>query len=359
MVQRYLRGAARQEKRKQNRARGRDAHRLRDDVEDGLDEDAGGTGRRTPRRGRTKADRAEHVLGTVLAVARTTLSLRVDGRDVDAPIGGKLAGESFAVGDELDVQPRDDGPPRLVARRPRRSELARPDPGNRHRALVVAANVDVGVIVCSARSPPLRPALIDRYLVALEHGGVEPLVCVNKVDLVTDDAEQRALERTLAPYRALGVEVVFVSATRAQGLAPLTAALAGRTAVLVGHSGVGKSSLVNALAGHELTAEGSVRTHDGRGRHTTTSSTLHELSGGARLIDTPGVRAFGLSGVDADALRTSFPGFAALAPRCRFGDCTHVSEPGCAVRAAVDVGAFDDGRYAVYLRLRESLAEED
>lgn len=365
MVERYLRGASRQDKRKRNTARGRGGGRggMRDDLEDGFEEELLEPPKRSRRsRPKTNAERtapAGTVVGTVLSVARGSVRVRaregVEERDI--PLSGAVHGVTLAVGDELELEPRRSGPPRIVALRERRSELVRPDPGNRHRSLVIAANVDVGVIVVAAKDPPLRPALIDRYLIALERGGIRPLVCVNKVDLVT--AEERPhLEATLAPYRALGLELVFASAARTDGLDELAKALTDRTAVLVGHSGVGKSSLLNALSRTERTEEGAVRDFDGRGRHTTTSSRLYDLPAGGRLIDTPGVRAFGLTGVGPDELREVFPGLEPWASGCRFGDCAHVDEPDCAVRAAAEAGSLSPERYRVYLRLRSALQED-
>ncbi len=366
LVERYLRGASRQEKRKRNRARGRSEGRgLRDDQEDGFeDEEAlaprpARSARKRDRRAREEAPRKRAgESATVLAVARTAITLLVDGEKVPTPLSGGLQGTVLAIGDEVRIERRASGPPRLLERGERRTVLTRPDPGNRHRELVIAANVDVGVVTCSAREPAFRPALVDRYLIALERGGVEALLCVSKADLL-DAHEREALEEELAPYRELGVRTVCCSTRTEAGLEELREALAGRTSVLVGHSGVGKSSLVNALTTAGAAAEGAVRSFDGKGRHTTTASSLHELAGGGRLIDTPGVRAFGLAGVTADDLRASFPGFAPFLSDCRFRDCTHEEEPDCGIRAAVAAGSLPAVRYDVYLRVRASLLEAE
>lgn len=247
-----------------------------------------------------------------------------------------------------------DGPPRAVAVLPRRTWLARPDPGNAHRELVLAANVDVAVLVVAAAPAPLRPGLIDRLLVALQRTGIAALVCANKVDLL-DDAGAAELESRLQPYAELGVPVVRCSADTGVGIEDLRGQLRGRTAVFLGHSGVGKSSLLNALDPDGQRRIGNVRASDGKGRHTTTSASLRTV-GDASVIDTPGVRAFGLEALRPDELRAAFAEFVPFAAGCRFADCTHTHEPQCGVRDAAAAGRIAAARYASYRRI---LASDD
>ncbi len=287
----------------------------------------------------------------------------------DAPPGAEPTGcrlsadlasrqqSAIAVGDRAVYTTATDGDPEVVRVLPRRTALSRPDPRDPGAERVVAANVDTVVIVVSVRSPPLHPRLIDRYLVAIERGGAEPLIAVNKADLLDDDALAEELRR-LDPYRAAGIPVVVCKAhpeTGARDVEALRAALAGKTCAFVGHSGVGKSSLANALHPALGIAEGAVRQQDLRGRHTTTASTMHRLPGDLRVIDTPGVRYFGLADVTPDELRWMFPEFLTFAPDCRFADCTHDHEPGCAVRAAAEDGRIPKVRHETYLRLLEEL----
>lgn len=256
----------------------------------------------------------------------------------------------LAVGDEVQFVASHDSV-RIVAVAPRRTWLARPDPGNPHRRLVLAANIDVAVVVAAAADPPLRPGLVDRFLLALGDGGVAPLVVVNKIDLVRGDAAMQALAAMLAPYGELGVPVLRCAALAGEGIDALRTAIAGKTCVFVGHSGVGKSALLNALdpAGQRRT--GQVSDHHGRGRHTTTSSRLWQLDDRTRVIDTPGVRAFGLGELDPALVRSGFVDLAAFAGACRFRDCSHRDEPDCGVRAAVAAGALPAARYRSYLRI--------
>jgi ribosome biogenesis GTPase / thiamine phosphate phosphatase len=243
-----------------------------------------------------------------------------------------------AVGDEVEVTGD-----RIAGIAPRTTTLSRPDPANPHVERVIAANIDTVVVVTSVGTPPFRPGLIDRMLVAAQRGGAHTLICVNKIELRTDQDDLSALD----VHRVLGVRVIATSCSTGEGIDELRAAIRARTCVFAGHSGVGKSSLMNALF-PELayaTAEAGKK-----GRHTTTSSCLHEDADGTRIIDTPGIREFGLWRIGPQELRHYFPEFAEFATRCRFRDCTHAHEPDCAV-----IGAALP-RYPQYLRLLGSLA---
>lgn len=231
---------------------------------------------------------------------------------------------------------------RVLSVLPRRTVLARTDPHNRNNARALAANVDVVVIVASVHSPPLRTGLIDRYLIAVQNGAMEPVIVVNKIDLLEDDRELDELQA----YREIHAPLVLCSVNDGRGLEELRALLAGKTCVFTGHSGVGKSSLLNALLPGLQLRTGAV---EKKGRHTTTVSSLHELPGGTRIIDTPGIREFGLPDVRPEELRHFFPEFEAYAAECNFNDCTHTHEPVCAVREA------NLPRYPAYVRIYESL----
>jgi ribosome biogenesis GTPase len=193
--------------------------------------------------------------------------------------------------------------------------------------------------------------LIDRYLIAIENSRAAPLICVNKSDLLDQSGPPLEVEI----YRALSIPVLLCSAATGQGIEELAVALAGKTCVFTGHSGVGKSSLLNALAPDLGLATGAISAAHGRGRHTTTSATLHVLPNGATIIDTPGIREFGLWRVGRDDLRSYFPEMRDLAVFCEFRDCTHTHEPVCAVKEAVERGSIARARYAAYLRIWQTL----
>ena len=229
---------------------------------------------------------------------------------------------------------------------PRRTTLSRSEPGNANRERVIAANIDILVIVAAITDPPFRAALVDRYLVAATRGGIQPILCVTKIDLCRDTSVADA-------YRLAGVPVVYCSVRDGAGVDELRGLLAGSLAVFAGHSGVGKSSLLNAVAQEDRARTGAVSAGSGKGRHTTTSSKLYELPNGARIIDTPGIREFGLGAITPEELHGAFPEIAACS--CRFRDCRHREEPDCGVLAALEAGEIAKARYESYLRLSGEL----
>jgi ribosome biogenesis GTPase len=218
---------------------------------------------------------------------------------------------------------------------PRRTILTRTDPVNEKRERLIVANVDRMVIVAAITNPPLRTGLIDRYIIAAARGGIQPILCINKLDLSTDTS-------AVADY---DIPIVRCSTKTGEGIDELRDRLAGTLAVLTGHSGVGKSSLLNALTEGDQARVGELNDETGKGRQTTTASRLYHLKNGARIIDTPGVREFGLGPVTLEELKAAFPEFSG--DRCRFSDCTHREEPGCVIREA------GGPRYGAWLRLLE------
>ncbi|MEN8183395.1 MAG: ribosome small subunit-dependent GTPase A [Myxococcota bacterium] len=263
----------------------------------------------------------------------------------------------LAVGDRVAVSETEEVA-RVEAVLARRTALSRLDPGGgRPIERVIAANVDAVVVVVATRTPPLRRRLVDRFLVAVERGGARPILCLAKIDLLESEPALDELLETLGPYRELGIPVLACSSVSGRGLPELRAALAGRTCVLVGQSGVGKSSLLNALDPRLGLETREISQSVGKGRHTTTASELLRLEGDIRVIDTPGIREFGLFDLTREELRWYFHEFDAPAQSCRFGDCSHVHEPDCGVREAVAAGGVAEARYDSYQRLLASIPE--
>ncbi len=265
-----------------------------------------------------------------------------------AAIGGRLrhAGELPAVGDWVVVE--GDDLLRVVRVLDRASVFRRRGPDD--RVQVIAANVDT-VFVVGSLDADFSIRRFERYLAAVHASGAAPVIVLTKCDLVDDP-----LPHIRAAERAAGaVPVVAASVVRGEGRDALLGFVGpGRTAAFTGSSGVGKSTLVNWLCGVELAATGEVRAADAKGRHTTTTRTLVPLPGGGLLLDTPGMRGFG---VDEDAaLDTVFADVAAVAARCRFGDCGHGGEPGCAIAAALASGELDPARLAAWDRLQREAA---
>lgn len=280
-----------------------------------------------------------------------------DGRSLLCSLRGGLSAQDtgftnvVAVGDTVLVS--GDGERGMVEQvLPRRSALARPDVFRPHLRQVLVANVDQVLVVASWLEPALWFELLDRYLIAAARSGLAPVICVNKVDLAANSDECRA---ALAPYVALGQRVVLASAVTGEGVAELRELLQGRTTALAGLSGVGKSTLLAAVQPGLVLRTGAVSERRHEGRHTTTQVTLHRLDGGGFVADTPGIREFGLAGLRRAELVHYYPEIAAAASECRFADCAHNSELGCAVRAAVRSGRIAAVRYDSYRRIAGAL----
>jgi ribosome biogenesis GTPase len=283
-----------------------------------------------------------------------------DGAEIVCGLRGRLKSQTRpVVGDRVDWQPTPDGGGTVTAFHPRRSVLTRAvaDRKRAHRAQepqLLAANVDRVVVVASLRRPPLRPGLLDRFLLAAGQAGIDPLICITKLDL----GRPGEFEAVRDIYGALGIAVLGTDIHRPETVAPLVERLHDVTSVLVGHSGVGKTSLLNLLAGVAL-AVGEVGFHKDRGRHTTSTTRLIPLRAGGFVIDSPGIREFGLHGVGAAALAELYPDFAPYLGQCRFADCLHQGEPDCAVRAAAESGPVSPARYAGYLKLLDEAIQRE
>jgi ribosome biogenesis GTPase len=229
---------------------------------------------------------------------------------------------------------------------PRRGVVSRTSRGRQH---VLVANVDQLVIVTSAAEPRLKPNLIDRFLVTAERGGIRPVIAINKIDLI----ESADLMPLVGVYAQLGYEVLMVSATNGVGIERLRERLTGEESVVTGQSGVGKSSLLNAIEpGLHLRVQ-SVSEETQKGKHTTTTAELIPLSFGGYVVDTPGIRQFQLWDVIPEEVAGFFRELRPYVSRCRFPDCTHTHEDNCAVKDAVADGWIDARRYESYVQIRE------
>ncbi len=293
----------------------------------------------------------------VAAEAQRLYRLYTEQGELLARVAGKLrhaarGRQDFpAVGDWVAASPQPGGEAVIHGVLPRYSRFSRKVAGETTDEQILAANVDT-VFLVSALTGEFNPRRIERYLVVAWESGAAPVIVLNKADLCAD-VEAKAAELGLL---AAGVPIHPVSGATGDGVDALRAYLgSGRTVAFLGSSGVGKSTLINRLSGLEVQATGEVRGSDDRGRHTTTQRELLRLPGGGLVIDTPGLRELQLWAT-AEGLDETFADVAQLAGRCRFGDCRHAGEPGCAVRQALEDGTLDAARYESYLKLQKELA---
>ena len=312
--------------------------------------------------------------GVVLGGTGGSWRVRVEnGSLVDAILRGRLKRDSsgdgsrrdsdgdrvkLAVGDEVLVEPDARGGAWAICEIfPRRSRLARRAPGGAYGERIVAANVDQVVIVLAAAKPEPHPRMLDRFLVIAEANDLAAGIIVNKVDLVTESDARRSFRA----YERAGYPVHFTSTKRGDGLDEVRGMLGGRVSVFTGPSGVGKSSLLNALFPGLSLRVGEISESVNKGRHTTVGALMIPLpdESSGYVVDTPGLREVGMWALSAEHLDLCFPELRPYITQCRFADCTHSVEPGCAVKDAVERGDIDRARYASYLKLRDELEQAE
>ena len=291
------------------------------------------------------AESDQHSGRVIVRHGRSLLIRADDGTQVHGMLRANLG--EVVCGDRVIWQAAADNEGVVVAVLPRKTALSRPGISNQKKA--IAANITQLVVVLAAQPEP-SGYLLDQYLVAAERIGVRGLICLNKADLL-DEQGRASFRQRFGPYEAIAYPVIQISAKTEHGLDPLRARLQGETSILVGQSGVGKSSLINALIPEQTIEEGSLSDATGLGRHTTSAATLYQLQSGGELIDSPGVRSFRLGTLDRRDLECGFREFRPFLGHCRFHNCAHLSEPDCAIRGAVEAGSITRQRLASYQHL--------
>lgn len=304
---------------------------------------------------------------------RKGIVVRIRSQDVDVDIDGKI--ESYTlrgilkkdklriknlviVGDIVSI----DGQGAIAGIDPRKKLLSRADNLSQQKEHLIAANVDQVLITVAVVDPPLRPSIIDRYLIAADKGGLTPIIVCNKIDLLDDLAypsEERERERQFLTeceeiYSKIGVPFISISATSGDGMIRLQEVMKDRISVFSGQSGTGKSSLINVLSGLDLRVGKTVQSSK-KGAHTTSRAELIKLPFGGYVVDTPGIKSFGVWSLTSDELRHYFPEIVEAAKSCKFQDCTHRGEDGCEIHKAIENKEVSALRYESYLNILSSL----
>ncbi|WP_075883141.1 ribosome small subunit-dependent GTPase A [Candidatus Protochlamydia sp. W-9] len=318
-----------------------------------------------------KISKQEWLEGRVVSIIPQGILVDYQGERISCVLKGLLKRDKtqvknlVAVGDFVLFEKTHEGEGIIASVKPRRTILSRADNLSRRKEQLIAVNIDQVIITVSVVNPPLKPSLIDRYIIAAHKGNMDPLIVINKVDLFDADDEDQILreqekdlyQELLKAYAVAKVPVISVSAAKNEGLDLLRQAMLGKSSVFSGQSGVGKSSLINAITGLHLRVGGTVE-RTKKGSHTTTTTQLIPLEFGGWCIDTPGIKSFGIWDLDKSEVEGYFPEIHACGLNCKFPDCTHSHEEQCAVRQAVEEEHISFVRYMSYQVLMETSNEK-
>lgn len=263
----------------------------------------------------------------------------------------------IAVGDKVEffIEDEQENSAIITGISKRDNYMVRTSPHNRHQKHIVAANMDLALLVATIKEPRTSGGFIDRFLITAEAYHIPAVIVFNKADLLTGKYEEEWLERK-AIYEKIGYPTFAATAIKGDGLDELTALIQDKTTLFSGHSGVGKSTLINYFIPDKNLRVQEVSAWSGKGQHTTTFAEMFDLPGGGRIIDTPGVKEFGIVDMTREELSHYFPEMKARIQDCRFNNCIHINEPGCAVKAAVEAGEISMERFESYIAILSSLA---
>ncbi len=291
--------------------------------------------------------------GVVTRATGSWYEVSADGGTIRCRIRGRLrlkgvrSTSPVVVGDRVTCERDENGDHAIVAVEPRRNYVIRRASNLSKESHIIAANIDQALLMATLRQPETAPEFVDRFLVTCEAYKVPAVIVLSKADL----QEPEALAAFRAVYEAIGYRVLAVSPRTGEGMKEVEELLRGRTTLISGNSGVGKSTLVRAIDPTLDIRTGEISESHGKGRHTTTFSTMYALAGGGQVIDTPGIKGFGLIDIDDGELWHYFPEMMRIGRDCRFYNCTHTHEPGCAVTQAVVQGEISPMRYESYLKM--------
>lgn len=318
-----------------------------------------------------RGDKGDYEKGRVLSIASQGIIVDVNGEIISCSLRGLLKKDKtqfknlVTVGDFVLFERSNLGEGIIVHVEPRHSILSRAENLSRRKEQLIAANIDQVIITVSVVSPELKPSLIDRYIIAAQKGGMQPIIAVNKIDLLESTefgAEDLEREKTvyyelLKAYSNAQIPVIPLSTMTGEGIDLLKEVMKDKASVFSGQSGVGKSSLINLVSGQSLRTGGMVGKTN-KGTHTTTMAQLLQLDFGGWCIDTPGIKSFGVWDLDKDEVAHYFPEIFECGLKCRFMDCSHLHEEGCAVKDAVEKNEISILRFESYLMLMQSVSED-
>ncbi len=266
----------------------------------------------------------------------------------------------IAVGDIVNIEPEDDDTQSamIVSIEKRKNYLVRTSPHNKRMRHIVASNLDQSLLICTLKDPRTSTGFIDRFLVSCEVYHVPAVLVFNKSDTY-DGTDMQEFARLKKMYEAIGYPVYLIAAGKQEGMADMQSLLQNKVSLLTGHSGVGKSTFINAMLPHKDIKTQEVSDWSGKGMHTTTFAEMHDLPNGGELIDTPGIRELGIIDVRRAELSGYYPDIKKMALQCKYNNCLHFNEPGCAVKEAVQSGMLYEERYINYAKIFESLNDKN
>lgn len=304
----------------------------------------------------------EILIGKVISAHGAIFNVQVGDKLIQCKLRGKMrlkdktSTSPVVAGDNVKIKVLEDGTGVIEEVFERFNKLYRRAVGKGELEHVIVANIDQAIVVTSFNMPHVPWGFVDRLLIASERNNIKPIICINKIDLIEDWREVNEFIKVYG--KKAGYEIIKTSAETGEGLDTLKKILKDKTSVFVGQSGVGKSALINAIEPGLNVRTTEVSEKTGKGRHTTTHTELHHLSFGGFIADTPGIKEFGLAGIEKNELGFYFPEFRKFIDECKFSNCTHTHEPDCAVKEAVHSGKIDKRRYMSYVNILNSLGED-